>query len=159
MGRRWRTRPITWKPWDPLRHSILQANPSLRSRGEPGLVASEDPELLWTFLSLCYAVCRLWSDGVLPCPTKHAQCLWFHLPSTCPVLPQCQFCSFLILIKFSMTFHLDNLDINSSCLEMGQQVTLLLGPTCPEGDKVQYRTFPPDTLPGTATARTTSGVL
>lgn len=154
MGRRWRTRPITWKPWDPLRHSILQANPSLRSRGEPGLVASEDPELLWTFLSLCYAVV----SGVMvsfPAPPSMLSAFGF----TSPQLAQCQFCSFLILIKFSMTFHLDNLDINSSCLEMGQQVTLLLGPTCPEGDKVQYRTFPPDTLPGTATARTTSGVL
>lgn len=30
---------------------------------------------------------------------------------------------------------------------MGQQVTLLLGLTCPEGDKVQYRGFPALTPP------------
>lgn len=42
---------------------------------------------------------------------------------------------------------------------MGQQVTLLLGLTCPEGNKVQYRTFFPDTPQGTAVSRTSSRVL
>lgn len=76
----------------------------------------------------------LWSDGVLSCPTKHAQCL------SVPPPPQYQFHSLWVFMKFAVTFHLGGLDIKALLFpELGEQVTLPLGRTCPEGTvKVQY---------------------
>lgn len=74
--------------------------------------------------------CCLWSDGVLSCPTTHAQCLLVS-----PSFPQSQFYSLWVFMRFAMTFHLGGPAIKM----LGEQVTLLLGRICPEGAvKVQY---------------------
>lgn len=65
------------------------------------------------FLSLCYAVVS-GSDGVLPCSPQACSVLFgFIFPQLAPSLPQCQFQSFLIFIKFAMTFHLGGLDVKA----------------------------------------------
>lgn len=51
-----------------------------------------------------------------------------------------------------MTFHLGGLTIKTSFLEMGQQVALLLGRTCPEGTMCNTEPSSP-TLPVTAISR------
>lgn len=54
--------------------------------------------------------------------------------------PQYQFHSLWVFMKFAVTFHLGGLDIKALLFpELGEQVTLPLGRTCPEGTvKVQY---------------------
>lgn len=83
--------------------------------------------------------CCLWSVGVLSCPTKHAQCLSVS-PQPSPQLPQYQFHSLWVFMRFAMTFHLGGLDIKALLFpELGEQVTLPLGRTCPKGAvNVQY---------------------
>lgn len=77
----------------------------------------------------------LWSDSVLSCPAKHAQCLLVSLPS-----PSISFCSLWVFMRFAMTFHLGGPDIKALLfLELEKQMTLPLGRMCPEGAvKVQY---------------------
>lgn len=63
----------------------------------------------------------------------------FRFPLLTPP-PQYQFHSLWVFMRFAMTFHLGGLDIKALLFpELGKQVTLPLGRTCPEGAvKVQY---------------------
>lgn len=91
------------------------------------------------------------SGVMVPClapPSMPVAC-WFHLPPICPFYPQCQFHFLLVFIKFAMTFHLGGLTIKTSFLEMGQQVAVLLGRTCPEGTMCNTEPSSP-TLPVSA---------
>lgn len=86
------------------------------------------------------------SGVMVPClapPSMPVAC-WFHLPPICPFYPQCQFHFLLVFIKFAMTFHLGGLTIKTSFLEMGQQVAVLLGRTCPEGTMCNTEPSSPD---------------
>lgn len=76
---------------------------------------------------------RLWSDGALPCPTEHAHGLLVSPSPYLPLSPPVSVSLPLGFYQFAMTFHLGGLTIKTSFLEMGQQVALRLGRTCPEG--------------------------
>lgn len=72
-----------------------------------------------------------------PAPPSMLSAFRFPLP---PPPPQYQFHSLWVFMRFAMTFHLGGLDIKALLFpELGEQVTLPLGRTCPEGAvNVQY---------------------
>lgn len=99
---------------------ILQSKSCfLKSLGELGLVdsgispASEEPAA-GVDQSCAIVTLHLWSDGVLPHPARHAQCLLVSPSLSSPLpSPQCQFHFLLVFIKFAMTFHLGGLNIKA----------------------------------------------